>query len=485
MSTVLRPGSASSYETRRTMAVVAWGWVSLSATALALLCPCLNANAQGVSFAAQTVAVGDENYGPTLAAVVDANGDGKLDLVVPSYGFRWGVPGDPGGWGNTLTLLTNNGTGNFASNATLTVGNGPCCVAAADLNNDDKMDVVSANQTDNTITVLTNTGSGFAHAATVPVGARPSFIQPLYIDDDCRLDLIVANAGDNSLTVLRNDGSGVFSSNATLAVGAEPVSLAVADLNGDGWTDVVSANNDANSLTVLTNDAAGTFSSGTNLSVGVNPDCVMVAHFDGDGKPDLVSVNWGDATMTVLTNNGSGVFGVKATLSVGNHPSTVAPADFDGDGSIDLICANTGTGQGDDSSLTVLTNNGQCVFAYCCTLFAGRIPNIAAADLDNDGKPDLACPNFRDGTVTVLRNTSSFPSPSEVPRLTIDQVGTHVRVTWPSATPGWSLQEDSDLQTPSWLPSGYAGYGIADDGENKSLALPCWMEQRFFRLLHP
>ena len=297
--------------------------------------------------------------------------------------------------------------------------------------------------------------------------------------------MAVANAGGDSLTVLTNNGSGIFGASATLAVGEEPLFVAAADLNGDGHADLACANGDANTLTVLTNNGSGTFGLSAALPVGANPNCVMAADFEGDGNQDLVSVNWGAGTMTVLTNNGSGVFGIKATLSVGSHPSTVAPADFDGNGSIDLICANTGTGQGDDSSLTVLTNNGSAVFGFCTTLFAGRIPNVAAADLNNDSKADLACPNFRDGTATVLINTSVFPPPSAIPGLTIERAGERTRVAWPSDTPGWSLQQNPDLQTPAWLPSGYSGYVINDDGSFQSLTLPCAMEGEFFRLFHP
>jgi hypothetical protein len=37
----------------------------------------------------------------------------------------------------------------------------------------------------------------------------------------------------------------------------------------------------------------------------------------------------------------------------------------------------------------------------------------------------------------------------------------------------------------NWLPSGYSGYSIADDGTNKSLTLPIAGQNLFFRLMHP
>ena len=128
-----------------------------------------------VTFVTSTFAVGDENSGPDCVAAADVNGDGRLDLISANYGFRWANPGEPGGWNNTLTVLTNNGSGGFGSNATLTVGFGPSAVVAADVNGDGKPDLISANETDNTLTVLTNDGSGLVSAAsaTLAVGSRP------------------------------------------------------------------------------------------------------------------------------------------------------------------------------------------------------------------------------------------------------------------------------------------------------------------------
>ena len=93
----------------------------------------------------------------------DVNGDGKLDLISANVND------------NTLTVLTNNGSGVFGSNATLTVGSYPNCVVAADVNGDGKSDLISANSgggTGNTLTVLTNNGSGiFGSNATLNVGS--------------------------------------------------------------------------------------------------------------------------------------------------------------------------------------------------------------------------------------------------------------------------------------------------------------------------
>ncbi len=80
-------------------------------------------------------------------AVLDVNGDGKPDLICANV------------FANTLTVLTNDGSGGFGFYATLTVGNNPFCVIAADINGDGRLDLVSANE-DATLSVLTNNGIG-------------------------------------------------------------------------------------------------------------------------------------------------------------------------------------------------------------------------------------------------------------------------------------------------------------------------------------
>ena len=145
----------------------------------------------------------------------------------------------------------------FVSNAAYTVGSSPSSVAAF-TNVDGKVDVVSANSGTNTLTMLTNNGSGgFATAATLVVGHAPVWVVAADVNGDGKVDLVCANFSDNTLTVLTNNGSGGFGSNATYTVGSEPRWVAATDVNGDGKVDLISANYGTNTLTVLTNNGSG------------------------------------------------------------------------------------------------------------------------------------------------------------------------------------------------------------------------------------
>jgi hypothetical protein len=380
--------------------------------ALALSLPL--AGAVAVTFNAATYPV---ESGPDGAAVADLNGDGRPDLICANFGFLNAQPGTPGGWNNTLTVLTNSGHGGFGFNATLTVGTGPYSPVAADFNGDGQPDVACANNTDNTLTVLTNGGGGhFGLKATLPVGLMPQGVVAVDTAGLGRMDLVCANNGANTLTVLTNDGAGAFSLKTSLAVGSRAFAITELDANGDGRMDLACTHRYDQALTVLTNTGAGGFVVAATYPVGLTPICVAAGDLNGDDQTDLVSVNHGGNSMTVLTNDGWGGFALSATIpghAGTTQPTSVAVADVNGDGHLDLVRASSGDGAGQwTDTLTVLTNNGRGVFSYETTFHTGgRVPTVVPADLNADGRPDLVCPNYVDGTLTVLLNTTLFPPP--------------------------------------------------------------------------
>jgi hypothetical protein len=64
--------------------------------------------------------------------------------------------------------------------------------------------------------------------------------------------LISANQLDDTLTILTNRGDGTFGFNAVLSVGSNPIQVIAVDLNGDGKRDLCSVSL-GNTLTVLLN----------------------------------------------------------------------------------------------------------------------------------------------------------------------------------------------------------------------------------------
>jgi hypothetical protein len=409
------------------------------------------------------------------------NVDGRVDLVTANYNF------------NTLTVLTNDGTGNFTSNTTYTVGSEPDSVAAADVNGDGFADLICANQGDGTLMVLTNDGSGgFASNATYSAGIGPFSVVTADINNDGYEDLICANS--SGIDVLTNNGSGGFTLSSSINGGVSDYqSVATADVNKDGNLDLILAiHHIPSSLAVFTNNGSGSFQLSHYITVGNGPASVTTADVNLDRQMDLICANKTSGSVTVLTNNGSGGFVTSSNLisaGLNNGCDFVTAVDVNGDGKIDLICANAGFFPSfpNTSSLTVFTNNGSGGFAIATNvpMSSSGANWIAAADFNGDGKVDFACANRDSNSVSVFFNTSTFPPPTSTPSLAIKPSGKGISVSWPLASAGWSLQQNSDLTTPNWGPSGSSGYTISDDGTNKSLVIPSPPGNLFFRLLHP
>ena len=247
---------------------------------------------------------------------------------------------------------------------------------------------------------------------TVTVGPSPVCVVAADVNGDGRPDLISANVNGGSLTILTNDGNGGFAFSATLSENwpGGSVTVAAADVNGDGKLDLVCANEELSTAIVFTNNGHGVFAFNASLTVGTSPFCIIAADVTGDGKPDLITANGVNAdgnnnTLTILTNNGQGAFISNAAPVVGVDPSCVIAADVNGDGSLDLISANSGPLGSPGNTLTVLTNNGHGTFKLNATLTVGRAPVcVVAADVNGDGSLAMISANAAGNTLTVLTN---------------------------------------------------------------------------------
>src|SRR5207249_9457497 len=167
----------------------------------------------------------------------------------------------------------------------------------------------------------------------------------------------------------------------------------------------------AGTVSVLLGNGDGTFGPKTDFLASGNragsvPFRVAIADLNADGRPDLVVANAGrnpgsPTTVSVLLGNGDGTFGPETDLTTGINSHSVAIADLNADGRPDLAVANFGyCGL---YSVSVLLGNGDGTFGPRTEFAAGCCPHsVAIGDRNGDGRPDLAVANGQHDRAAVL-----------------------------------------------------------------------------------
>ena len=364
-----------------------------------------NKDASGGAMTFGTRADYTPNIDVRQVTTADFNGDGKQDIAATSFN------------GSVMSIFMNNGTGTFAAKVDYTVGTSqlPGQLAAADFNGDGKPDVAVADSQG--VSVFINSGTGtFAAHVDYPTGNPTTGLTVADFNGDGKIDIAVDVQTAVTASVFMNNGNGTFATKVDYSISGgasnNPRGLASGDFNGDGKPDLV-ASDAYNGLSVLLNTGTGTFNPrvGYTLQIGSSASLVSVGDMNGDGKLDLVTADNGLnlSGFDILFGTGTGTFGTAAWY--GDSPNgvgttTVAIADYNMDGYPDVASGGGGNG------VEVMLNDGSgglgAPTVYTGTTNAIDDEATAAADFNNDNKPDIA---FGNGTGTtklsVILNTTT------------------------------------------------------------------------------
>ena len=398
---------------------------------------------------------------PVAIACADFNHDGKVDLVTANQ------------VSNSVSVLLGLGGGAFQSPTNFSVGTTPVFVAIGDFNTNGHWDIVTANYNGASVSVLSGNGDGtFGAATNRSAGDRPSSIAIGDFNRDHNPDLAVVNAVASTARILLGNGNGTFVNGTTLPVGSGSLdSIVTDDLNGDGKLDLVTASASSGDVSVLLGNGDGTFGTVSNylatgsFAGGGNLQSAACGDFDNDSILDLVTANKLDGSSTLLKGRGDGSFLTVATNRVYDSVRFVAVGDFNVDGALDFVAANTST------TLALRLGNGNGTFVTDFYSYVGRSQeHVAVADVNGDGLLDLLTLNGAANSVSVLLNQS-------IPALRIDPVGNALRISWPNRA-GYQFESSTNFGSP-WLPRGNLPPAV--NGQIVLTNLPSG-EQEFYRL---
>jgi hypothetical protein len=128
------------------------------------------------------------------------------------------------------------------------------------------------------------------------------------------------------------------------------------------------------------------------IPVGKAPGSIAITDVNRDGNPDIVVANTADETVSILLGDGKGHFtsAPGSPFPCGKSPNDIAVADMNRDGNPDLVIANTET-----PYITILLGDGKGGFkpsprSPFATESYPHVHGVAVADFNGDGKPDVA-----------------------------------------------------------------------------------------------
>jgi hypothetical protein len=372
---------------------------------------------------------------PYALVTGDFTGDGRQDIAVANY--DGGVSVFPNATASGASSPT------FGSATSLTDFNAPISVAAGDFTGDGEQDLAVANASGpsggaSVFLNTTTTGASapsFSDPFTPTAGNAATAIAVADLTNDGMPDLVVAQqntptpASASDVLVLPNTTtqgalSPSFGTPVTLTDADDPVSVAVADLTVNGPPDIVVANADGGVWVFPNTSTQGastpSFGAAVELADTDSPDSVAVGDFSRDGLPDIVVGNAGGGVW-VFPNTSTQVattpsFGTAVELANTSPADSVAVGDLEGGGLPDIVAADSGGGLSVFLNTTPAAASAPSFGAPLTIADSGAPQSLAVADLNGDGKPDIAVANL-DGGVSVYTNTSvpmDNPSPSNV-----------------------------------------------------------------------
>lgn len=374
---------------------------------------------------------------PNDVSIADFDLDGLPDMAVANNIGSNIVP-------STISVFRNTHTANnkisFDAKKEYPTGGMTYAIATGDLNGDGKPEIVSASVGSSSITIFKNlsvTGNiNFESGQNISLQSATFSICISDIDVDGKPDILVTSSTYSLVSVFRNtsnNGNISFSPAINFSSPYTSHYITAGDLNGDGKPDIAFTADYQNSISVLLNQSTpGSILLANRLDYYVGtPRCIKISDLNNDGKLDLIVSSYtGD--LNVFRNQSSG-----ATFSLGTiqtwgissnyhiNAQKFAIDDLNGDGKPDILLESTGVDIFQNTSYTA----GYISFTLTNGLYFGPASGVAIADLDMDGKSDLAITDYTGNQITLVRNKNneptitSFTPTAAVPGVTVTLTG--------------------------------------------------------------
>ncbi|MBL7693597.1 MAG: VCBS repeat-containing protein [Ferruginibacter sp.] len=370
-----------------------------------------------VSFAPK-VTVSTTPSNPSQISAADLDGDNKAELITASYS------------GSSISIFKNNSNISnldFTFRVNIPVGSNPSYLTVADVDGDGMKDIIigivsSVVPTTNKFTVLRNTSS----AGSISFAPQIDFAIPgngySYeahlgeIDGDGKPDVVILEG--TGIQIFRNTSiPGSISLTPPVAIGVTANGIAIADMNANGKAElIITKNMPASQLAIYNNiSTPGTisFDAPVLFNTPLSPVGIAVGNLDNDNKPDIAITNTDNYSISVFKNTSTGpaiTLDTRQDFSAGVNPWDIRIADIDGDSKFDVITSYVIAGSPIISLFRNIGTGGSIQLAGKVDYATEISPQfIAIADLNNDGRLDLAATQNSLQSLVIFRNKIGDP----------------------------------------------------------------------------
>jgi hypothetical protein len=232
--------------------------------------------------------------------VADMDGDGDQDVLSASYND------DKVAWYENKDGLGSYGPQQVISN----IADGARSVYAADLDNDGDMDVISASHNDDKLAWYENDGNANPNfGSEIIISASLDGAVNVIVADlngDNRQDVVCAASRGDKVVWFQNDGSASFPTGEQLISDAisYPRNIFASDLDNDGDQDVLCASEGDSKISWFTNNGTGSFGSINVISSAINGALhTFAADLDNDGDKDVLSAGYSETSIQWYQSN--------------------------------------------------------------------------------------------------------------------------------------------------------------------------------------
>jgi len=262
----------------------------------------------------------------------------------------------------------------------------------------------------------------FANHVDIGTVGDPATIATADFDLDGDLDVVAAALSGNVIRLWQNNLPGAWSAYDLLAGFTEAISVAVGDFDADGWPDLVVCQRAGDgSVDWLENPDGAIGLAWTRHEIANDLDggrAVHVADLDGDGDPDVVGAS--DGTMNALRWYRNGSYGSSWTSYniydevTFEGPRYTVAVDMDSDGDLDVVAAAA-----TEAEVAWFENDGSIASSTDWTKHSigtglTNVLWVQAVDFDADGDIDVMAPVYGAGEVRVFANDAGVFSSSSL-----------------------------------------------------------------------